>query len=235
MRSRPAPSLPRRSERKAATGNPAGIARSTSRTTSSGSGFRTVPGISARATAAFGGADARRVGSPFPPGNLLSIEGGGQDRIARRRRVLVERPSVQGPDGPDDALLEKRSSADVGRCRDERAGPFAPDMIVHRPIRGPGAHFRWDRGRRPDDYLASVRGLCNRLAVEQVCRSRFTTEGSHGRLRCHAPHQPDNRVTAGNELAHDPAAEDAAGPGHEHAHTAVMSIERLNIAGLIVP
>src|SRR5207245_10124852 len=107
------------------------------------------------------------------------------------------------------------------RGRAERRCPLPPDMTVPRPFRGPGAHFRWDRGRRPDDYLASVRGLCNRLAVEQVCRSRFTTEGSHGRLRCRAPHQPDNRVTAGNELAHDPAAEDAAGPRSEE-HTSEL-------------
>src|SRR2546425_176963 len=169
------------------------------------------------------------------PGNPLSIQGGGQDRITRRRRVLVERLSVQSPDSPDDALLEKRPSTDVGRCRDKRAGPLAPDTIIHGPIRGPGAHFRWDRSRRPDDHLASVRSLCNRLAVEQVGRSRFTAEGSHSRLRRPAPHQPDDRVTAGHELAHDPPAEDAASPGQEYAHTAVMSIERLNIAGLIVP
>ena len=42
-------------------------------------------------------------------------------------------------------------------------------------------------------------------------------------------------MIARDELPNDSAPEHPAGARHEHAHTEVMSIERLNIAGLIVP
>jgi len=40
---------------------------------------------------------------------------------------------------------------------------------------------------------------------------------------------------ARDELPNDSASQDPARARHKHAHTPVMPIERLNIAGLIVP
>src|SRR5437867_3099814 len=178
------------------------------------------------------GETLRRTGLPGDP---LPVEGRGEDWIFCGWCVLVERASVERPDGPDDALLEECPSADERRSRHERARPLPPDSIVHDPILGSAADFRRDRGRRPDDDLTSLRHLSDRIRVEQVGATRFPTERSHRRLCGFASCEAHDPVIARDELPNDSAPEHPAGARHEHAHTEVMSIERLNIAGLIVP
>src|SRR5438093_1295080 len=178
------------------------------------------------------GETLRRTGLPGDP---LPVEGRGEDWIFCGWCVLVERASVERPDGPDDARLEECPSADERRSRHERARPLPPDSIVHDPILGSAADFRRDRGRRPDDDLTSLRRLSDRIRVEQVGATRLPTERSHRRLCGFASCEAHDPVIARDELPNDSAPEHPAGARHEHAHTEVMSIERLNIAGLIVP
>ena len=77
--------------------------------------------------------------------------------------------------------------------------------------------------------------MCDRLRVEEVGPSRFPAGGPHRRLGPFAARESDDRVTASGEPPNDPSPEDAAGARYEYAHARVIYIERLNIAGLIVP
>src|SRR5207244_6706162 len=62
-------------------------------------------------------------------GDAFTVQGGREDRIGNRGRVLIERCSIRTANRPHDALLEICTCTHAGRRGSQALGPLAANPI----------------------------------------------------------------------------------------------------------
>src|SRR5206468_624791 len=102
------------------------------------------------------------------PSDALALEGGGENRIPRGGRILVEERALRAADRPNHALLQVGTGSHAAGRGREGPRPLAADPVVHVPILGARPDLRRDGGRGVDDHAAPFRGPRERVGIEQV-------------------------------------------------------------------